>query len=315
MRRERLTPAASYIRRLSPAGRAAQLCALRRIASWWKRRPVSDPLPLRWETWTYRHSARLRDFLGEHYAPASGNRMLSALRGTLRECWRLGLLSWDDCQRASDVASFRFRRMARGRLLTAAELGQLFAAAGQGDRTGARDVALLALLYAAGLRRKESASVQLADLDQTTGSIRVTGGKGCRERTAHLGHAIAQVSPWLVLRGAHPGPLVCLIDREGRVLPDRPMSTATVGRLVARAGERAGLGLVRPHDLRRSFASHLLAHGGDVFQVQRLLGHADVSTTALYDVRGDDAAAALQRQLPLPAPPRRADRRLHDDQL
>jgi integrase/recombinase XerD len=96
------------------------------------------------------------------------------------------------------------------------------------------------------------------------------------------------------------GPLFTRIYRSGKVTLDRLTAQTVMDVLKARAAE-AGTAPASPHDLRRTYASTLLADPETgVVVVSRLMGHADVSTTALYDRRPAEAAAAAARRLPDP---------------
>lgn len=148
-----------------------------------------------------------------------------------------------------------------------------------------RDRALIEVLYSAGLRISEAVSLNLGDIDMTTGLFRVRG-KGGKERLCVLGRpAIAAVTAYLRRRSALG-------------LGGTPAATAAPlfvnhrgGRLTARSMQRFFKLYLReadlpadytPHRLRHSFATHLLAAGADLRSVQEMLGHASLSTTQIY---------------------------------
>src|SRR5690606_1110997 len=109
------------------------------------------PEHIPWHRLRYEHLAALRQRLAERYAPASANRMLSSLRGVLRESWHLGLLSAEDYHRAVRVKAVRGTRLPAGRALSPAEIRTLFQSCAEDPRpAGIRDAALLAILYGAG---------------------------------------------------------------------------------------------------------------------------------------------------------------------
>lgn len=142
----------------------------------------------------------------------------------------------------------------------------------------ARDSAVLTLLYGCGLRVSEALGLTGADLP--LGSALRIRGKGGRERIVPvLPAALDAVSEYLRLCPWRPAPQLALF-RGARGGPLNP-------RLVALAMERARLGLglpatATPHALRHSFATHLLAAGGDLRAIQELLGHARLATTQIY---------------------------------
>jgi len=137
--------------------------------------------------------------------------------------------------------------------------------------------ALLMLIYSAGLRVGEAVRLRPGDLDPERRLLFVRGGKGRKDRYTVLSdRALAavreylqreDVGPWLF-----PGPR-----------PDRPLSTRSVQKIVARARVAAGIDKqITVHTLRHSFATHLLEAGIDLRYIQELLGHASARTTQIY---------------------------------
>lgn len=145
-----------------------------------------------------------------------------------------------------------------------------------------RDVALLELLYAAGLRATEVSDLTLNRLHMDLGVARVMG-KGRKERVVPVGgpalDAVRQylehLRPRLVKESRVTDHL--LLSRTGQ-----PITRVVVWQIVAKHAKRAGLHDVHPHTLRHSFATHLLAGGADLRVVQELLGHANIRTTQIY---------------------------------
>ncbi len=137
---------------------------------------------------------------------------------------------------------------------------------------------VLLVAYGAGLRIAEATSLRVDDVDSKRGVLRVRRGKGQKDRYALLSPRLLEAlrSYW---RLARP---------EGPVLfpgirPDRPVSISTVQRACANALRESGLDKhVTPHTFRHCFATHLLESGTDIFTVQFLLGHTELSTTARY---------------------------------
>lgn len=137
---------------------------------------------------------------------------------------------------------------------------------------------VLLVAYGAGLRIAEATSLRVDDVDSKRGVLRVRQGKGQKDRYALLSPRLLEAlrSYW---RLARP---------EGPVLfpgirPDRPVSISAVQRACANALRESGLDKhVTPHTFRHCFATHLLESGTDIFTVQFLLGHTELSTTARY---------------------------------
>lgn len=145
-----------------------------------------------------------------------------------------------------------------------------------------RDLALLELLYATGMRAAEVCSLHLEDLKLQVGFLRCRG-KGGKQRVVPLGRPAAEALGLYLQRQRPELARPCsgsyvFVTRTGR-----PMRRGTVWELVIKYAQRAGLaGKVSPHTLRHTFASHLLQGGADLRVVQELLGHASVVTTQVY---------------------------------
>jgi site-specific recombinase XerD len=241
-----------------------------------------------WADLDYATTLRLRQALVARYAPATANLALAALRGVLREAWRLGDMSNETFKRVSDLAQVRGDRLRPRRPIDTGSFDKLVAVTGNDEtRRGRRDFAMLSVLFGAGLRRSEL--IQL-DLAHVAGNCLMVLGKGQQWRTVFLEHAAAAaLDGWIELRGTAPGALFCAIHRSGALRPGRLTSEA-VARIVTHRARAAGVGELRPHDLRRAFATRLLETGTDVLLVQRILGHWSVSTTMVYDRRLDRAS-------------------------
>jgi len=141
---------------------------------------------------------------------------------------------------------------------------------------GARDRAVLELLYATGLRVSELAGLTVADVDAETRTLRVVG-KGRKERIVPFGAKAARaLEAYLVIRGTRNGPL--FVGARGRALAVR-----SIYELVRRRARASGITpRVSPHTLRHTFATHLLDRGADLRLIQDLLGHSRLSTTQRY---------------------------------
>jgi site-specific recombinase XerD len=292
------SPSLVYLASLGPGSRRAMLGALEAIVQFVAPELAAHEFP--WPALRYEHTQAIRAQLAAKYAPATANKALCALRGVLRESWRLGYLDADTYQRAADLKPVRGERLPAGRMLQAGEVRTLFeTCAADGSHSAKLDAAVLALLLGCGLRRAEAVGLTLSDYDARAGELRVNG-KGGKQRLVPVVNGSAKaLAAWLRVRGTDVGPLLCPVSRWGSV-ELRPMTAqALYARLSARAA-RAGVGEFSPHDLRRTFVSALLENGADVAAVQRLAGHANVSTTARYDRRGEDAKRRAAELLHVP---------------
>ncbi|MGI8650147.1 MAG: tyrosine-type recombinase/integrase [Rubrobacter sp.] len=253
---------------------------------------------LAWWRLRYQHTALIQKALAASYAPSTANKVLTALRGVLRECFRLGLMSAEDYERARDVKSVKGSRLPPGRHIDGGELLVLFRACATDEKRvrGARDGALLALLYVCGLRRNEASKLKLSDYDSETLRIRVIG-KGNKERSVYAaGGAEKILGRWLRYRGDEPGPLFHPVNKGGRILREdrdghpRHLSEQAIYDVVKRRHKQIGVAKpISPHSFRATFIGDLLDAGADLSSAQKLAGHADPRTTARYDRRGERA--------------------------
>ncbi len=167
-------------------------------------------------------------------------------------------------------------------VMGADQVQKLISAPRPSDPLFLRDVALLELLYASGLRASEAAELVRNQINFTLGVSRVIG-KGNKERIVPVGKPalsalqryLAELRPKLV-RDDKPTDNVFLSRTGG------PLTRIVIWQVVKRHAKRAGLTGVYPHMLRHSFATHLLSGGADLRVVQELLGHSNIQTTQIY---------------------------------
>jgi integrase/recombinase XerC len=224
--------------------------------------------------------ADIRAFITDRRADGLGargvQRALAAIRSFYRWLARENILD-NPAPRA-----VRTPRIKRGlpRPLSETDTARALEEAGEHnvEWLAARDVALLTLLYGAGLRISEGLSLKRGDvpLGRTLSIL----GKGRKERSVPIlpavADAIADYSAKIPFTGAKETPL--FLSRRGK-----PMSPREAQALMQKLRGRLGLSeKATPHALRHSFATHLLANGGDLRSVQELLGHASLSTTQTY---------------------------------
>ncbi len=143
-----------------------------------------------------------------------------------------------------------------------------------------RDSAMLELLYSSGLRVSEIISIKVNDLNFEGGFLRVTG-KGSKERVVPMNHrAMEKIKKYTQelrpdLLKNRQSPYLFLTNRG------MPMTRQRFWQALKKFGDMVGLELT-PHVIRHSFATHLLEGGADLRSVQKMLGHADISTTQIY---------------------------------
>ena len=293
-------PAAVYLGGLnSKRSQATQKQALEVLAELITGAP--DLLSCNWAALRFQHTARARSVLANRYAPATANRILSALRGVLKAAWRLGYLTAEDYARAVDLDGVTGETLPAGRALGSGEIAAILGAcADDPTPAGARDAAIFVTMYPGGLRREEVVGLDLGDFDPETGALTVRHGKRNKARIAYLANGAGRAMvDWLVVRGNEPGPLFWPINKGGNLHPRR-MTNQAVYNVLAKRGEQAGVTNFSPHDLRRTVISDLLDAGADIATVARLAGHSSVTTTQRYDRRPEAAKAKAANLLHVP---------------
>jgi len=286
-------PARTYVAKLAPGSRRAVGRRLEKLA-----RMISGgrlgALDLPWHELRCQHTQALRAELSSAgLAVGTVNAHLSALRGCLKQAWRLGYMEAEDYHRAADVEKVRGETLPRGRALDVSELRELFRVCRKdAGPAGLRDAALIATLYGGGLRRAECISLTLEDYDADAGTMRVRG-KGQKERLVHLPPGTCDhLARWLAVRGSEIGPLLLAVSKgkTGRIL-HRGISSQALYAALRRRQQQAGLKEFSPHDLRRSYVSNSIDAGADISSIQKNAGHANIQTTLRYDRRPEAAKA------------------------
>lgn len=219
-------------------------------------------------------------------------RKIAALRSFYRFLARRG---WVEANPAAELETPKVRRPLPT-FLSVEEAHEVVETASPSTAAGARDRALLELLYGSGLRVGELAGLDLGDVDAGRGLVRVRG-KGDKERLVPVGPpALSAVGAWLERRGEllRPGlPTKALfLGPRGRRLGVR-----RVQEMVQRYGALgAGRPDLHPHALRHTCATHLLEGGADLRAIQEILGHASLSTTQRYTHVSVDALVRVYDQ-------------------
>ncbi len=200
-------------------------------------------------------------------------RHLAAIKQFHRYLRRENLLK-TDC--TSNLDKFKlFKTLPEA--MTRSEVEKLLAQPDPDDPKGARDAAMLEVMYSAGLRISELIGLRREDLLLDIGFVKCRG-KGGKERLIPIGEvAISKLSKYLAgLPEPHPQAL--FVTRLGR-----PFARQGCWKMIRGHIRSAGIGKrVTPHTLRHSFATHLLSGGANLRSIQEMLGHADIATTQIY---------------------------------
>lgn len=299
-------PALVYLASLAPNSRRPMRTALHIVAGLLTSNR-HDAFSIDWAQLRFSHCAAVRSALAARYSAASANHRLAALRGVLKAAWKLEQISTDDYHRAVAFPPVRGEALPRGRALSSGEVRGIFRVCSDdlsgNPKTrcgGARDAALLAILYGVGLRRSEVVALDLSDYDVESGALTVRSGKGNKARIGYVPSGAREaLAVWLEVRGDDQGPLLLPVLKSGRIVARRLTDQAVLMILMKRA-EQAGVKHLSPHDLRRTFISDLLEAGADISTVQKMAGHANVQTTTRYDRRGERAKQKAAELLHVP---------------
>jgi integrase/recombinase XerD len=320
--------AAVYLASLpAETGRRTQGQALRVIAQVLG----TDLNHLNWGALRHQHTAAIRARIAQSYSPATANKILSALRQTLKQAWLLGQMNADEYNRAIQLEPVTGETLPPGRELSPGEILALMTTC-QDDpniNAGTRDAAVIALMYAAGLRRDEVVKLKIENYDPETGELVLTGQRN-KQRSAYITNGAADaLHDWLTIRGVQPGPLFVEVNKGGNVLVERQsmivkpfrkirgvevpnkkagqtiyrggaLTSQAIYNMVAKRAQEAGIKSFSPHDVRRTFISHLLDAGADIATVSKMAGHANVQTTARYDRRPEEAKRKAAELLHVP---------------
>lgn len=281
-------PASAYLDGLARGGKASQRSALRAISI---QLGYGTPFEIAWADLTADQIRTLRTQLRGLYAPATLNRMLSAIRGVLRIAHNGAVPEplRQVLEHSEDTSG-----PPAGRELGADELKALLAAA-RPTLEEQRTVGMIAVMVGSGLRRDSIPKLDATDWQPERGVLVARRAKGDKTyEAAMLPSLVPFLARWLELRHGDPGPMFPAIT-NGRIILRR-LAVSTISAAIEELRVRADVAPFTSHDLRRTFASGLLDRGVDLSAVSKLMGHGDTKTTARYDRRKTDRLVELVRK-------------------
>jgi len=243
-------PAAVYVAHLAEGGRPTMRQALNVIAGMLTSGRC-DASTLEWGALRYQHTAAIRAALAGQYAPATVNKMLSALRGTLKAAWRLGQMDATAYQQAADLEPVKGSTLPRGRALSAGELRALF------DTCAAPETRRFSPYCTQAYGDLRPWPWTWPTMTPRPEPSRCAPARATR--TERPTQTTAAARPWR--------PLLYPIRKGGR-LQRRRMSGDAVLEILSRRAERACVAACSPHDLRRTWIGDLLDAGADIATVQ-----------------------------------------------
>lgn len=238
---------------------------------------IDEEMVRKWRLWL----ARYKDTQGQQLSVITQSYHLIALRSFLKYCAKRGF----ETLASSHIELPRVKKK-QVNFLNESELKRLFGAIPTDTLAGLRDRAIVALLYASGLRVSE-----LTNLDRNHINLKhrefTVRGKGQKDRAVFIDQATAElIHTYVSARKDSLPPLFASIG--GHSAPDnsgdyKRLTPRSVQRIIAHYALLGGITKhVSPHTLRHSFATDLLMNGADLRSVQTMLGHSNISTTQIY---------------------------------
>src|SRR5688572_8869320 len=221
----------------------------------------------------------VRTLMGEGRSPRSVARSVACIRGF----YRFLVVSGHRRDNPADELQAPRAWKTLPKFLSTEEVDRLLQSPDTTQPRGLRDRALIELLYATGLRVSEMVSLRQQDVNLESGYLTCTG-KGRKQRLVPVG---AEATAWLTRYVKEARPALLKKRASPRLFVNARGGTALtrVGfwKILKGYGKRAGVGgVLSPHVLRHSFATHLLERGADLRAIQMMLGHSDLSTTQIY---------------------------------
>ena len=162
-------------------------------------------------------------------------------------------------------------------MMSEGEINRLITTPKATSSTGRRDRAMIELMYATGVRLSELVNLQLKNIDWNRSSVKILG-KGNKERLIPFNDSSAQSLRLYINQKKEPNGKDVFLSSRGTKI-----SSGAFWSRIKKYIKDAGLkSTISPHTIRHAFATHLLNNGADLVTIQLLLGHADISTTAIY---------------------------------
>lgn len=277
-------PCALYLGRLSPTSRSSigsQLKSIARLMNW-----PDDYAPY-FAKIDYQQALVIRAVLtNAGWQPRSINRAMIAIRGIVKVAVMTGIADQKDAAHIATINRLKHPEH-QGTPLSASQVNQLFDMLVNGNSAvSKRNVTIFALLLGTGLRRSELVSLILSDYDRRNHTLLVRHGKGNKSRLLFMPKWCQEhMAEWLRLRRLEDGYLLCKTYTNGKIVTDVGLTVSAVYRLIKSKLAAIGVPNVSPHDMRRTFITRLLEQNVDINTVRQMAGHADISTTTVYDKR------------------------------
>ena len=218
------------------------------------------------------------------YAPATVNQRLASVRALAQEAADAGLIDQSAATAIRRVRGEKQSGSTIGNSLQKAQVDDLLMAVDRKSLRGKRDYAILAVLFATGIRRRELVELRVSTIQQRDGQWGFIGlrGKGGKTRNISLPDwVLLAINAWFADTKIVQGPVFRSISRHAR-LGAKEMSEESVKLILSYYARRCGHGMLRPHDARRTCARLCRAGNAALEDIQELLGHSSIQTTERY---------------------------------
>jgi len=228
------------------------------------------------------------------------NVRLSGVRKLVNEARENGLIDPSDAARIVSVPNVPAQGVRLGQWLTLEQTRDLLAVPDRSRLKGKRDHGILSMLLGSAVRREEAAHlglhhIQMRESRWVLADIR---GKRGRVRTVALpDSAKAAIDEWTRAAGITSGPVFRRLTKSGRVLPGEGLGVWGIWDVVVTSAKAVGIEGFGPHDARRSCARLCRQKGGKLEQIQFMLGHESIETTAIYTACEQEIAVAVNDNL------------------
>ena len=273
----------------SPHSRRAYATGVQVFFSWLRGRPQASftkALVQEYRSW----------LLEQSLSPATINLRLSPLRKLAREMADNGMIDPGLAAGIGQTEGVKQQGVRAGNWLLREQANELLNAPAPETLKGLRDRALLALLIGCGLRRSEVRTLEVDQIQQREGRWVIPDlvGKGKRLRTVPVPPAVkVRVDHWLAAAEIREGRIFRPINKADRIGAEELQDDKAIWLVVLKYAQETSLGKLSPHDLRRTCAKLCRKSGGELEQIQLLLGHASVQTTERYLGTEQDLAMAV----------------------
>jgi site-specific recombinase XerD len=262
----------------SANSRRAYAAGLRQFFAWARSktpRPFTKALVQEYRTWLD----------NQKLSPATINLRLSPIRKLAQEMADNGLMDAAMARGIENVPGVKQAGVRVGNWLMREQASELLNAPNPETLGGKRDRAILALLIGCGLRRAEILSLGVDQIQQREGRWVIPDlvGKGNRRRTVPVPAAVkVRVEEWVLAADIYNGKLFRPVTKGGKLAGESLSDEKAIWYIVLKYANATSLGKLSPHDLRRTCAKLCRKAGGDLEQIQLLLGHASIQTTERY---------------------------------